>query len=160
MKTILIVFFILLRSITFSQDTSRIKEIDSLVKAINQSDLITETDSVIQDMPAMGLYMKTYLSLSVKDSIFTRYSNNVTANSLENGVSLKSNTSSVFYFYNSQLIKVEESGIMKGKSINFFWYYFDNKPYYYTFKSDRSEDRALQLLEISKNIYNKIKPKK
>jgi hypothetical protein len=160
MKKVVLLILIILPFISFSQNLLKIRQIDSLVKAINQSDLITGTDSIVNDMPAMGLYMKTYVTLSVKDSVFLRYTNNVNSRRIENGVSEKSNMVSVFYFANGQLLKVEESASMKGYNKNMEWYYSEDKPLYYTFQSERAEERAQQLLEMAKAMYNTIRPKK
>jgi hypothetical protein len=162
MKKTVLLIFILSPFISFSQDTLKVKQIDSLVKVINQSDLIIETDSIVNDMPALGLYMKTYVTLSIKDSSFLRYTYNVNSSRIENGVAEKSNMVSIFYFADRQLIKVEESASMKGQNqtVKMEWYYSEDKPLYYTLRSDRAEERAQQLLEMAKAFYNTVQPKK
>jgi hypothetical protein len=160
MKKITLSVLLLLPFICFSQDTSRLKQINSLVKIINQSGLITQTDSVIQDMPSLGLFIKTFVSVSIKDSNLVKYSSRTNATNLTNGVTEKISTLVSFYFLDRKLIKVEEVGNINNKKMNAEFYYFDNKPFYNTFQSDKSEARALQLLEMSKAVYNKIQPQK
>ncbi len=59
----LILFPVILWTLkSLCQDTTKIKYIDSIVRIINQSDLIITTDSIVQNMPDLGLFMKIFVA--------------------------------------------------------------------------------------------------
>lgn len=57
-----------------------------------------------------------------------------------------------FYFDQGNLIKVEEYIIEKGKEQHADWYYADDKPLYFTIRSERSEERAALLLNMARTM--------
>ena len=65
-------------------------------------------------------------------------------------------SSNTFYFDQGKLIKVEEYMIKDGKEQHADWYYADDKPLYYTFQTDRSEERAAFLLNMAKVLIAQI----
>jgi len=138
------------------QDTLRIRQIDSLVKVINQSNLITQYDSIFQDHPEIGLSMKTYLTTLLDGNNLKKFVNKVNSVRLEKGISKQMTTSNSFYFDQDKLIKVEEVGIEGEKKLYADWYYSENKPLYYTYQSDRSESRAVLLLTMGNNMLKQI----
>ncbi len=141
---------------SFSQDSVKIKQIDSLVMLINKSKFNTECDSIIQDHQDLGLYMKTYLTMVTNDSELKKYVNNVHATRNEDGISKQMTSSNIFYYDKNKLIKVEEFIIEDGKENSADWYYSEEKPLYYTFKSDKSEERANLLLNMAKVLVKQI----
>jgi hypothetical protein len=140
----------------YSQDTLKIKQIDSIVASINKSNLVPINDSTIQDFPAIGLYMKTNLMVLMDGKELKKYVNKVRGLRQENGVSKEMNSSNAFYFDQGKLIKVEEYIIEEGKEQHADWYYSDDKSLYYTLQSDRSEERAALLLNMAKVMLAQI----
>ena len=139
-----------------SQDKLKIRQIDSLVQVINQSNLKAQNDSIFQDRPELGLSMKTYLTMIVDGNELKKYVNNVNTTSIEKGVSVQMFTSNIFYYNQNQLIKVEEFANAGDKKHNAEWYYADDKPLYYTYQSPKSEDRAIFLLTLSKTLLKQV----
>jgi len=156
MKVLFLFFFLFGATKTFSQDTVRIKQIDSLAKAINNSNFKIHTDSMTQDFSQMGLLMKTYLTAVTDSNQLKKYTNKVYATRVEGGVSKQTTTSSSFYFDQNKLIKVEEFIIEDNKENHADWYYADDKPLYYTVKNDRSEERSILLLDMSRTMLKLI----
>jgi hypothetical protein len=60
----------------------------------------------------------------------------------QEGKTEKTSTSSTFYFDSRHLIYVNEKGNMNGKEMKMEWYYTDDKPLYYTLKTERAEERS------------------
>jgi len=138
------------------QDSLKLRRIDSLVSVINQSGLTIQNDSIIQDHPEWGLSMKTYLTLALDGNKLKKYVNKGISVRLEKGISKHMTTSTTFYFDQDKLIKVEESGIEGEKKLFADWYYAENKPLYYTYRSDKSEARAALLLTMADNMLKQI----
>ena len=152
MKKLLIIMLLASTIQADSQDTLKIKQIDSIVAGINKSNLVPINDSIVQDLPAMGLYMKTNLTMLVEGKDLKKYVNKVNGVRKQDGVSEEMRSSNTFYFEQGKLIKVEEFIVKDGKEQHADWYYADDKPLYYTFQSERSEERAALLLEIAKSM--------
>jgi len=155
MKIFFLFFFLFGVTKTFSQDI-RIRQIDSLAKAINNSNFKIHTDSTSQDFPQVGLWMKTYLITVTDSTQLKKYINKVYATRVDGGVSKKTTTSSSFYFDQNKLIKVEEFMIEDDKENHADWYYADDKPLHYTLKNEKSEERANFLLNIAKTMLKTI----
>ena len=66
MKKLLIIVLLVSTMQAESQDTLKIKQIDSIVTGINKSNLVPVNDSLVQDLHAMGLYMKPNLTMLVE----------------------------------------------------------------------------------------------
>ena len=156
MKSILLFLIFSYSLQSFSQDAVRIKKIDSLVKSINSGDFKIQTDSIIRDLPQIGLFMKTFLTTVTDSNQLKKYVNKVNSITKVNNVSIESIASNSFYFDQGHLIKVEEFMIKDGKEINADWYYADDKSLYYTLKNERSEERAKLLLEMAKGMLKQI----
>jgi len=156
MKIFFLFFFLFGATKTFSQDTIRIRQIDSLAKAINNSNFQIHTDSMSQDFPQVGLWMKTYLITVTDSNQLKKYVNKVYSTQLVSGVSTMATTSSSFYFDQNKLIKVEEFIIEDNKENHADWYYADDKPLYYTLKNEKSEERSKFLLNIAKTMLKNI----
>jgi hypothetical protein len=152
-------FAIILFSLTvYSQDSVKVKQIDSLVNLINNSNFKIEKDSIIQDRPAIGLSMRSYLTMVTNGAELKKYVNNVHATMQEKGVAKKMIGANTFYFDHNKLIKVDEFVIEGDKKAETFWYYYANdKPIYYTLKSDKAQERAENLLTIAKAMLDKMK---
>jgi hypothetical protein len=157
MKIFLIAYLLFISLSVCSQDSSRIKQIDSIVNVINSSNLIPVYDSVSQDMPVLGLKIKTYLTILLDDRKLKKYGVLVNS-SMKEKENLKETVSyTIFYYDKNELIKVEERGIEDGQTGNASWYYADDNPLYYTLKNDRSEERATTLLAMSKLTIAELK---
>lgn len=135
-----------------AQNSTKLQQIDSLVKVINQSNITPQYDTIVQDMPQMGLFMKTYLTMIAEGSELKKYVNKVVSTRQENGETKNLSGQNTFYFSNNKLIKVEEYLIASGDEKHADWYYWNEKPLYYTFKSEKSEERAVFLLTTSKTM--------
>jgi|GEM_PF-5938670 len=61
-----------------------------------------------------------------------------------------------FYFTRGKLIKVEEFVAEGEKNETFDWYFIDDKPLYYSSKSEKAAERARQLLLISDAMHKKF----
>jgi hypothetical protein len=81
-----------------------------------------------------------------------KYVNNVHATTQENGTTKQMVSTNTFYFDHNKLIKVEEFATQGDKKMDMLWYYADDKPLYYTFKSDKAQERAELLLTIAKSM--------
>jgi len=159
MKTkiqILFILMIIFSTKSFSQDTLKTKEIDDIVKSINQSKYQIEKDTLIQDKPEYGLKTITYLTMVTNQNQLKKYENLVDMTMSQNGTTRKMITSSTFYYNQNKLIKVEEYAIEGNDKKVMDWYYFDGKPLYYTLKSDKAADRALFLITLSETMLKAI----
>jgi hypothetical protein len=159
MKTIFLIAAILFLLTSYSQDTAKLSQIDSLVSLINTSDFKIEKDTLKQDQPDLGLFMQTYLTMVTSRSEIKKFVNNVHMTRKENGVDKRMVSTNTFYFDHNKLIKVEEfAGETEGdKQFEALWYYADDKPIYYTLQSDKAQARAELLLTMGKAMVEKIK---
>jgi hypothetical protein len=149
MKTTVLFAFVLFSFKTFSQDTVKIREVDSLVKLINNSNFRTQRDTIKQERPEFGLSMQNYLAMMSDDKELKKYVNNVHSIIKENGKTKQMYGGNVFYFDQNKLIKVEEF-IKDGDNImEFSWYYSDEKPIYNTLKTEEEKERAKLLLKMA-----------
>jgi len=156
MKKILLSAFVFFAIKGNCQDTFKIRQIDSLVKVINQSNLIIQNDSTLQDRPELDLSIKTYLTVALDGNKLKKYVNRVNSVRLEKGISKQMTTSNTFYFDQDKLIKVEEYAIEGEKKLYADWYYSENKPLHYTYQSDKSESRAALLLTMANGMLKQI----
>ena len=156
MKLILSFLFFIVVCAAYSQDTSKIKEINMLVSAINSSNLPVQQDSLFQDHPEIGLRMATHLTMLVTNNHLLKYVNHVTTTRTENGTQKQMISSNTFYYNQNKLIKVEEYVIVGDKKQIADWYYSDDKPLYYTLQSDKSEARASLLLTMAQAMLKQI----
>ncbi|WP_153796748.1 hypothetical protein [Foetidibacter luteolus] len=140
----------------YSQDSIKIRQIDSLVNAINLADFKVQNDTIIQNQPEVGLYMRTYLTAITNEKELKKYTNTVNATTQNSGVTKQIISANVFYFHNNKLIKVEEQITDDKKKLELFWYYDDNKPIHYNLSSDKAQDRAEFLLTLSKSMLEKF----
>ena len=156
MKSILTAAALLCFSTLYSQDSSMVHQIDSLVAAINNSQFEVHKDSIIRNLPEYGIYSKTYLTTIMNGKKLLKYTNDLDGATTLNGVTKSQKGSNAFYFQESKLIKVEEYFDDGEKRIDAEWYYADDKPVYYTLQSDKSEERALFLLSMSKTLLKAV----
>ena len=155
MKTTLTIIFILAVSGVYAQDTLKIRQIDALVSAINNSPLPVKRDTLIQNAPT-GLKMTTYLSMIMDGGELLKYVNHVNMTMQEKGVSRKMTAANTFYYNHNKLIKVEEYMIEGDEKTTFDWYYSDDKPLYATVPPEKAGDRATVLLTMSKAMLKAI----
>lgn len=157
MKKVFLVFILFGTLEAYSQDTAKIRQIDLLVNTIKHSNLRSQIDSTLADVPSLGFWMKTYIT-TVKDSNqFRKYSIYQIGKQTLNDVLKETTASTALYFDQNKLIKVEEFIIEEGKEDRADWYFQDAKAIYYTLKNDRSEERALFLLDMAKKILEEFK---
>ena len=160
MKIIIQFVIVLLSLTTYSQDTVKVKQIDSLVKLINNSDYKIQRDTIKQEQPGMGLSMQTYLSMVSDGDEIKKYVNNVHTTMTQNGIAKKMIGTNTFYFDKNKLIKVEEFMIEGDKKFEVEWYYSNDKPIYNTLKSEKGQDRADFLLKLAKTMLETMKTKR
>ena len=156
MKILLSILLIVAFIRGYSQDTIKTKQIDLLIFNINKSSLPVHRDTLIQDRPELGLKMITYLTTIVKDNELIKYVNFVNTTIIESGGTRKISSSSTFYYNQNKLIKVEEFLIEGDTKKEANWYYSEDKPLYYTLQSEKSEARAVFLLETSKAFVKQV----
>jgi hypothetical protein len=156
MKTRFLLIAILFSSAVYSQDTMQLKKIDTLVTMINTSEYKTQRDTIKNDQPQFGLSMRTYLTTVTDGSELKKYVNNVYATRQENGTTSQIVTTNAFYFDHNKLIKVEEFATQGDKKMDLSWYYADDKPIYYTLKSEKAQERAELLLTMAKSLLEKM----
>jgi hypothetical protein len=153
--TFFIVLFLMITS-SYSQETSKTKNIDAIVNKINQSNYQITRDTIINDKPEYGLKIKTYLTMKIDNNQLKKYENFVNTIMNQNGKTREITTSSTFYYDESKLIKVEEYMIEGSDKKIMDWYYSEDKPLYYTLKSEKAEERAKLLLNISDAMLKQI----
>ena len=159
MKNILLLAIVLLSQTTYSQDTVKVKQIDSLVKLINNSGYKIQRDTLKQEQPAMGLSMQTYLSMLSDGDEMKKYANNVHMAVTQNGITKKTIATNTFYFDKNKLVKVEEFMTEGDKKFEVEWYYSNDIPIYNTLKSEKGTDRAEFLLKLAKTMLETVKIK-
>lgn len=150
------IFFSVLMICTLScisQDISRLISIDSAVHVINYTNFRQESDSLFQHHPQLGLSIKTYITASIENEKLKKYYTKTLMKDTAKGdvTSFMS-----LYFHENELIKVEESIIVGPNKLDFHWYFFQNKPFYYTLTDEKAEDRAAFLLNMAQGILSKF----
>lgn len=156
MKILLTVFYVIAVLNVFSQDSLRIKQIDSIVSNINTSSLTVQRDTLKQNHPEFGIEMTTCLAAVINGQELIKYVNQVNAIRKENGVSKQTISSNTFYYEHNELIKVEEYITEGNVKIDAKWYYSNGKPLYYSLKSEKAEERAYFLLTLSKQMLKQV----
>jgi hypothetical protein len=155
-KKTLFILLTLIITKSYSQDTLKTKEIDIVVNSINHSNYQIEKDTLIQDKPEYGLKMTTYLTMVVDGNQLKKYENFVHTIMTQNGTKRELTTSSTFYYDKNKLIKVEEYVIEGSDKKVMDWYYLEDKPLYYTLKSEKAAERALLLITLSEAMLKQI----
>jgi len=157
MKTLILLILVIFSCKVYSQDTVKIKQVDSLVYLINHSNFQTQRDTIKQDQPQLGISGRTYLTMVNNGNELKKYVNSFYMASAQNGVTKQMNGENAFYFDRNKLIKVEEFAADGDKKLQIQWYYADDKPIYNTLKSDQGKERAEMLLTIAKGMVEKLK---
>ncbi len=122
-----------------------------------QTDLKLQFDSVILNLPEIGLNTKTYLTMGTDAGALKKFVNRVYSISTLEGIKKETVGSNTFYYDQEKLIKVEEYMTESSKTLYADWYYADDKPLYYTPQSDKAEERANFLLTLSKSMLEQFK---
>lgn len=153
-KLLLSVLTIILSLFAFSQDSLKLKRIDSLVNLTKHSDLPIQQDSIINDLKEYGMYSKTYISVLVDKKELKKYINKVHMKSTVNGKTEETDGENAFYFHNNKLVKVEEFMEKEGKRFSMDWYFENDKLLYsnYEGKSEKAADRPELLIEITNGL--------
>ena len=158
MKTLLLVVLSFFSTKIYSQESIKIREIDSLASIIRLSNLPVQHDTISQEYPGLALSIKTYLTIMIDSKELKKYVSKVRTVQQENGVPREMITGTAFYYDQNKLIKVEEFALQDEKEQLFAWYFSGNKCFYHTLQSDKAESRALLLLTMSNSISKKIIP--
>jgi hypothetical protein len=134
------------------------KQIDSLVSIIKYSNLPTQRDSTLQDYPGLGLNMKKYTTIMTYGKDLKQYSQIVKTTRLENQIPSHEIAGSAFYYDQNKLIKVEEFLLKSDKENKIEWYFYHDKCFFYTLKSDKAEARIGLLLNLAYGFLKAIIP--
>lgn len=156
MKLILFFCFAFFFTKVDAQDSARIKEIDALVADIKVLPYKEVYDSIVNDMPSVGMKSTMYVRVMINDGQLFRYSYKVNASNTIEGFLTKMNSESTFYYNKNKLIKVEEfllEGEKKGKAE---WYYADGAPLHYTLQTEMADFRAKLLLDMGNNFLKSV----
>ena len=156
LRNLLLISFLCYHGKSLGQDISKLKQIDSIVTIINQSNFNNTIDSVVSD---------DYHITKVMDGIeLIKYVMRILTRQQTNGVFINEWTESTsFYFDHNHLIKVEEVMVKEDKKnildwnhseVN--WYYMGDKPLYYSLQLGNSEQRAKFLLTLSKDLVKTV----
>jgi hypothetical protein len=157
MRTAAIIVLVIFSFKTYSQDTVKVRQVDSLVNVINNSNFKTQRDTLKQNHPEIGFLALSYLTMVTNGDELIKYVNSAHTTSVYKETTNHSDGENTFYFDHNKLIKVEEFMIVDGKKMEFHWYYADDKPIYNTLKSDKGQERAEMLLTIAKAMVDKFK---
>jgi hypothetical protein len=157
MKYSVLFAFVIFSLKSFSQDAANIKQIDSLVKLINNSNFKTQRDTIKQDHAAMGFSSQAYLTMVSTDTELKKYINDFHSISQASGKTKKLNGANEFYFDQNKLIKVDEFMTEGDEKFEFHWYFANEKPIYDTLTGDMGIERGDQLLKIAKSLLDGFK---
>ena len=157
MKSAVLFILVIVSFKAYSQDATKIRQVDSLVNLINSSNFKIQRDTIKQEYPQMGFSGRTYLTMVSNGKEIKKYVNSFHSAATHDGVTKKMDGENAFYFDNNKLIKVEEFMTEGDKKFEVQWYYADDKPIYNTLKSDKGKDRAEVLLTMAKSMLEKFK---
>ena len=158
MKTAILLLFAIFSLKTYSQDTVKIRQVDSVVYLINHSNFKIQRDTIKNEMPNMGISSRNYLTMVSDSNEIKKYVNSFHMTTQNNGITKKMDGENAFYFDHNKLIKVEEFVVDSDKKAEVQWYYADEKPIYNTLPPGKAGDRAEFLLKLSKTMLGKLKP--
>src|SRR5690606_22658761 len=133
----------------------KLKQIDALVNQINTSNFIIKRDTIKNDQPQIALSMLTYLTMVIDGTELKKYVNEVYTTTQVNGSVTQMVSTNAFYFDHNKLIKVEAFAEQGNKKVDALWYYADDKPIYYTLKTNKTQERAELLLTWLKACWKK-----
>jgi hypothetical protein len=156
MKSLLLFASVFCFTNLYSQDSVRIKNIDSLVSTITHLTLPTQRDSIFQDFPGIGLSMKTYITVKTYGRELKMYSQIVKGTRTENQITKQEFMGSAFYYDQNKLIKVEELLLEEVKEKKAEWYFNNDNCFFHTLKSDKAEERIPLLLNMANAFVKKI----
>ena len=134
---------------TYAQDSAQINSINLLVNAIVHSNFPTQQDSTAANYPALGLSMKTYLTMVTDGKELKKYAQVAKSTQVENHANKQMTSGSAFYYDQNKLIKVEEFLMEDGAEHKAEWYFSGDKCFYYTLKTPGAEKRIPLLLTMS-----------
>jgi hypothetical protein len=159
MKTHLLLALLFFTSELYSQESNKIREIDSLTSLIRLSDLPVQHDSTSKDYPGLGLKIKTYLTAMLDSKELKKYVSKTKTTQIEDGISKEMNAGTAFYFDKNKLMKVEEYALQGEKETIFAWYFNNDECIYHTLQSDKAESRASLLITMANAIFKIYFPK-
>jgi hypothetical protein len=153
MKTSLLLFLLIgVAHFSYSQDSSKISQIDSIVKILKSTHLETKTDTIKQDQPQFGYYGFSIVTISVDQKGLRRYINHVNATIKQGNKDEKIVSDNIFYFNNGELIKVEETATKEDETKAFEYYFDAGKAINTSLLTPKQLSRTEQLLTMGKMI--------
>jgi hypothetical protein len=140
-----------------AQDSVKLKQIDSIVYAINNSGLKIENDTIRKNTATQN--PKGYLTMMRENGELRKYEFKMVSVVTTDGNSAQSVTSSTFYYWKRNLIKVEEYAAYKDLSKRVNWYFDKGKLIHETLGAERSAEYAELLLSSAREIQLEIERK-
>lgn len=159
MKYLTLLLLLSIGTNTRAQDSTQINRINLLVNAIVHSSFPTQQDSTAANYPALGLSMKTYMTMVTYGKELKKYAQVAKNARVENQVTKHMTSGSAFYYDENKLIKVEEFLIDDGQEHKAEWYFLDDKCFYYTLKTADAEKRIQLLLTMSNSFLKMVMQK-
>lgn len=146
MRKIILLATLLCTLGVYSQDTNKIKQIDSIVNVINHSNYLIQTDTTWHDPSITGLTWVRYHTISMNG---TQLKKNVTDAHVTTDDGKQIHGKSIFYFENNELIRVDDFTTEVVPKV--MMYYFEGgKPIHYTVQNERSQKMAEMWLRNAK----------
>lgn len=139
-----------------SQGIPDLRRIDSIATVINYPKTKATQDSIVQNLPTLGLFIKTYLTAIFEGNKLIKYVNYVKTDRSENGITTHMTSCNTFYFDDNSLIKVEEFGMADNQVQQFNWYFKADKCLYHSLQTERSDSRSALLISMSKEFTKTI----
>jgi len=138
---------------SYSQDDSRVKSIDSLVNITNRSKLSVKVDSLKTDGAPGGISSQSYITSWRKGSEIKKYVNKTHIEQVQqNGTIKKVETILSIYYNRQRVIKIEQSMISGSSKNESIYYYYNDKPVYYSPSTAASPIVSRSLLASAKDI--------
>lgn len=159
MKYLTLLLLLSIGTNTRAQDSTQINRINLLVNAIVRSSFPAQQDSTAANYPALGLSMKTYMTMVTYGKELKKYAQVAKNTRVENQVTKHMTSGSAFYYDENKLIKVEEFLIEDGQEHKAEWYFLDDKCFYYTLKTADAEKRIPLLLTMSNSFLKLVTQK-
>lgn len=126
-KIFLVVMFFLFGINAYSQDSTRISHIDSIVSSINKLNLQVYKNSSTQKLRDSEINWTIYLTEVFDNGVLKKHQYKMSSLDHENGIYTPFLQSTTFYYDQNQLIKVEKSRLQFEKQSLLEWYFLDDK---------------------------------
>jgi hypothetical protein len=147
MKFIFVLAAIVYSFATYSQDTKKIKSIDSLVKVIKASNYQVIRDTVKRESAKTGFSRRVYVTALFNEVELKKYVEDDLITSVGDNRASKMHLVSSYYFDHNKLIKVEQNRTDWLGTKYSDWYFGNDKPLYNTSKQRYRDQYALTMLD-------------